>query len=84
MNEPTPQQWEQIEAELYAGRKIQAIKLLREATGCDLVNAKQTVEDHEAALRERDPEKFKTSGGGCGSTALLLTGAALAIAALSM
>lgn len=34
-----------IEAELAAGRKIEAIKLLREATGMGLKDAKEAVED---------------------------------------
>ncbi len=79
MNEPTTEQWQQIEAELFAGRKIQAIKLFRAATGCDLTTAKTTLDEHETALRQSDPDKFQAPSSGCGSAALLLTGAGLTL-----
>ncbi|MEX0777395.1 MAG: ribosomal protein L7/L12 [Phycisphaeraceae bacterium] len=70
--EPSPSQWEQIEAEIFAGHKIQAIKLLREATGGGLAEAKQAVEQHETALRSQHPEKFTAQGKGCGTAVLML------------
>lgn len=72
MPEPTSEQWQAIEDELYTGRKIAAIKLFREAVGCDLKTAKDTLDRHEQVLRERDPEKFITSKSGCGSAVLIL------------
>jgi hypothetical protein len=41
----------QVEAELRLGRKIEAIKLYREATGLGLKEAKDAVEDMERSLR---------------------------------
>jgi hypothetical protein len=52
------QQRQQIEAELFAGRKISAIKLYRDATGTGLAEAKHAVEDIEVDLRRQNPERF--------------------------
>ena len=38
----------EIQAELAKGNKITAIKLYREATGCDLATAKKVIESHGA------------------------------------
>ena len=48
-----------IEA-MYGGgpRKIEAIKLVREATGCGLKEAKDFVEKLGAELYAKEPEKF--------------------------
>ncbi|MGE5608990.1 MAG: hypothetical protein ACM359_07035 [Bacillota bacterium] len=68
----TPEQREQINAYLFAGQKIQAFKVLREATGVDLATAKQAIEAHEKALRESSPEKFSApSGKGCATCILV-------------
>ncbi len=51
---------------VFAGRKIEAIKLLRQAAGLQLVDAKTVVEKLEAELRQTSPEKFTAkSGSGC-------------------
>src|SRR3954469_10523698 len=56
---------------VFAGRKIQAIKLLREASGLGLKEAKDVVEALEKELRETSPEKFTAKAGkGCGTTVL--------------
>ena len=47
-----------IEAAIFAGRKIEAIKLHRNATGSDLAGAKKAVEDVEVDLRRKSPESF--------------------------
>jgi PelA/Pel-15E family pectate lyase len=48
------------------GRKIGAIKMLRAATGLQLVDAKTVVEKLEAELRQTMPEKFSAGkSGGC-------------------
>ncbi len=47
-----------IENAIFAGRKIEALKLHREATGSGLADAKQAVEDLEVDLRHTSPEKF--------------------------
>jgi hypothetical protein len=68
----TPEQRERINAYLFAGQKIQAIKELREATGVDLTTAKQAIDAHEKALRESSPEKFSAAPGkGCATCILL-------------
>ncbi|MFL6110155.1 MAG: ribosomal protein L7/L12 [Catenulispora sp.] len=68
-----------IHAEIFRGRKIQAIKLYREATGADLKTAKDAVESTESDLRARHPDRFTAppSSGGC-LTMLLLAPLALA------
>ena len=47
MTELSDQQREAIEHEIFAGRKIAAIKLHREATGTGLAEAKKAVEGPE-------------------------------------
>ena len=72
-----------IENAIFAGRKIEAIKQYREATGVDLVAAKRAVEDLEVDLRRSSPEKFiaGASKKGCAGVlvcvALVVTGAIL-------
>jgi len=52
---------------LFAGRKIEAIKLYREMTGLGLKEAKEAVEGLESSLRKEMPDRFKTppAKGGC-------------------
>lgn len=80
-----PEQWEQVEANLFSGQKIQAIKVIREATGSSLKQAKEMAERHEQMLRQMSPEKFTGKPQGCSVSAgvLLLSGAAGAWALLS-
>jgi ribosomal L7/L12-like protein len=55
-----------IREEIFAGRKIGAIKMLRGATGLQLVDAKNVVEKLEEELRVSSPEKFlRRKGAGC-------------------
>jgi hypothetical protein len=49
---------ERIRAAIFAGQKIEAIKIYRESTGSGLSEAKEFVEALEAAMRQTDPEKF--------------------------
>ena len=65
----TPQQWEQIESALFAGHKIQAVKLIRQFLGGDLTQAVQLTEQYEAELRQAFPQKFTASKSGCSTTA---------------
>jgi hypothetical protein len=58
MAELGSEQWTAVEAEIFAGRKIQAIKLYRAATNCDLKTAKDAVEERERQLRGTSPERF--------------------------
>lgn len=59
---------------IYSGRKIEAIKIYREATGSGLKEAKETVEMLEADLRRQFPERFAAQKGnaGCLSAVLFL------------
>jgi ribosomal protein L7/L12 len=61
------QQEQRIYAALYAGRKIEAIKLHREATGWGLKESKDFIEALERQLRGETPEKFTAppSKSGC-------------------
>jgi ribosomal protein L7/L12 len=56
-----------IKEALFSGRKIEAIKLYREATDAGLAEAKTAVEKIEAELRASSPEKFTapTAKKGC-------------------
>ncbi len=70
-----PQQSAAIEAELFAGRKIQAIKLYRDATRVGLAEAKSAVDAIEAQLRQSQPTSFRhaqSGTGGCVTKLLLL------------
>jgi hypothetical protein len=68
MAEPTSNVDDEIQAALFRGNKIEAIKLCRGATGKGLKEAKDFVEALEAELRRTSPEKFTGPSGGCGST----------------
>ncbi len=57
---------DQVDGELFAGRKIHAIKLYREATDVGLREAKDAVDAREAELRASAPERFTARAkGGC-------------------
>jgi ribosomal protein L7/L12 len=74
---------EAIRASIFAGRKIEAIKRLRESTGLDLLEAKTMVEKLEQELRASSPEKFTArSAQGCsaGAAVFLLLFIGLAVA----
>ena len=73
-------QWDEIESALFAGRKIEAIKLYRDATGAGLKDAKDIIDEHERELRGSQSESFRAPANkGCGSAAaLLLLGASAA------
>src|SRR5205807_10057719 len=47
-----------IQAAVFAGRKIEAIKLYRGCSGTGLKEAKDFIETLESELRRTDPEKF--------------------------
>jgi hypothetical protein len=62
---------EDILTALKAGRKIEAIKLMREQRGLALKEAKEEVEKLEARMREQGELPAKTNSG-CGSSAMLV------------
>ena len=72
----------EVENELFAGRKIQAIKRLRGATGLGLKEAKDIVDAMEKDLRGSTPEKFTAPAKtGCASIIVLVLGTSLSILA---
>jgi hypothetical protein len=67
----------EVESAIYAGRKIDAIKLYREAVpGTDLVDAKKAVEELTLGLKQQHPENFGpvASKTGCLGAVVLLAG----------
>jgi ribosomal protein L7/L12 len=75
----------EIQDLLYDGRKIQAIKLVREELELDLKGAKEKVEEVEAELQRVCPGAFSAKkAGGCGAAsaavAALVTVAAWLVA----
>lgn len=66
---------------LFAGQKIQAIKLYREQVqpGAGLAEAKAAVEQLEAGLRAQHPERFTASAQKSGCAAVLAVFAVLVI-----
>ena len=64
---------DQIEAALFAGKKIQAIRLHRQATGQGLKESKDFIEALEVELRRTEPLRFTAPPAkGCGLTVLCL------------
>jgi hypothetical protein len=61
-----------IRAAIFAGQKIQAIKLHREATGYGLKESKDFIESLEVELRSREPERFTAPPGGKGCAGVVL------------
>jgi ribosomal protein L7/L12 len=69
---------------LFAGRKIDAIKLYREQVkpGAGLKESKEAVEQLEAGLRSQHPEKFTAAAQKSGCTAVLAVLAVLIVVLL--
>mgnify|MGYP000883793604 CR=1 FL=1 len=70
--ELTDSEKEAITQAIFAGRKIEAIKLYRQATGMDLKPSKDFVEALTERLREEHPDRVPPATRGCGTTVLLL------------
>jgi ribosomal protein L7/L12 len=66
------QERQAIEAAIFAGQRIEAIKLHRNATGSDLAGAKKAVEDLEVELRRNSPEKFAAGANKKGCVGVLV------------
>ncbi len=78
----TPEQRQTFADALYGGRKIEAIKQLREMSGLGLKESKEIIERLEAELRLAHPERFTTpakKGGGCVLLLVLLFPAAVLV-----
>jgi hypothetical protein len=69
---------------IYAGasRKIEAIKLVREATGCGLKEAKDYVEKTAAELYAKEPQKFSAPPGGKGCLGVVMAGVTVLVGAM--
>lgn len=67
----TPEQQQQVDALLFGGKKIEAIKLYREWTQAGLKEAKDAVDGREAELRTQSPQSFSRQPPGCFSMILL-------------
>lgn len=84
-DQPTQRQIEEIGDAIAGGRKIQAIKIYREATGKDLKAAKEFIDALIPRLKQQDPEKYATLSDpqttGCASVVLLFIVAAAVLAA---
>lgn len=75
--QPTQEEVEQIKQALVSGRKIEAIRTYREATGKDVKAAKDFIDELVARLIEQDPEtygKLSSKGRGCGTAVVLFAG----------
>ena len=70
----TPEQRQAFAEALYAGRKIEAIKQLREASGLGLKESKDILDKLEAELRTVHPERFtaKSSKGSCAVALMII------------
>ena len=78
---------EQVAEALSTGRKIEAIKIYREATGKGLKESKDFIDELIPRLIDQDPERFAAltnTGAGCGTSAGLLLFAVALTAMLSM
>lgn len=75
-DKPTQEQIKQIGTALAAGRKIEAIKIYREATGKGLKEAKDFINVLAAKLVKENPEKYGklSQGSGCASVILCCLG----------
>jgi len=77
------QQRQEIDKELFAGRKISAIRIYRDATGAGLAEAKKAVEDMETDLRRQSPERFVSAEKkGCFAVVVCLALFTFAVAAV--
>jgi hypothetical protein len=74
-NEFLPEQIEALKRFLFAGQKIEAIKLYRRLTGAGLAEAKTAVDKAEADLRVAEPGSFSAAAGrsGCGAALFAFT-----------
>lgn len=71
--ELTKQDWETIDQFIFTGHKVTAIKMARNSGGYDLKEAKDLVENREAELRKKFPQKFVKAKSGCmGKAAVFL------------
>lgn len=68
----TPEQKQAFAEALYGGRKIEAIKQLRELSGLGLKESKEIIERLETELRGAHPERFAARKKSSGCLVLLI------------
>ncbi len=73
----TPEQTQQIADALAAGRKIDAIRIHREATGMGLKESKDFIDALIPKLVEQDPAKYAKAAGGGGCASVVIAAAVL-------
>jgi Ribosomal protein L7/L12 C-terminal domain len=84
MNPPTGQQLEEVKRAIFAGNKIEAIRLHREATGLGLRESKEAVERLETELRRTDQHQFVKGDTRRGCFSVLLICLGLTVLALAV
>jgi len=65
---------DQITKAIFAGHKIEAIRIYREATAQGLKESKDFIEALTTELREQHPDKVPESKSGCGPAVVLFVG----------
>jgi hypothetical protein len=72
-----PEQFRPIDEFIFAGQKIQAVKLYRQLSGSDLAEAVQAIDERTAELEEKDPTRFQPAEPrrGCMGMILVVIGA---------
>lgn len=82
INKPTPQQETLIADAIFKGKKIEAIRLYREATQVGLADAKHSVEQLAAILKIEKPHHFHKSNEENNNSGFIFALAAIVIAIL--
>jgi hypothetical protein len=70
----TPERQQQVDALLFSGKKIHAIKLYRQWADVGLKEAKYAVDAREKELRQQSPQSFSSQPSGCFGMVLLAIG----------
>lgn len=88
LNEPTPEQLQAIDANLFAGNTLDAINQYRTLTGGSLVDGKEWAERRLRTLQHQHPDRFPTTARGHARAIAMAVGAmalvAVTVAAMFM
>ena len=80
MNGSVPsEKMERIKQAIFAGRRIEAIKFYREATGAELKESKDAITKLEQELRAHSPHQFTIASSRSGCFAVFALGIAIPI-----